>query len=509
MRAAYKAVVAGKQVAVVVPTTVLARQHYESFIERFEETAVRIGSLSRFNSTEENKKVVAGISSGRIDIVVGTHRVLQRDIAFSDLGLAIIDEEHRFGVAHKERLKRFRSTIDVLTLSATPIPRTLHMSLVGIRDLSLIETAPANRQVIRTYLAEYEESVVREAILREMSRKGQVFFIHNRVQSIELVAAELQELVPEARIGIGHGQMKQGELEKIMNRFVSGDIDVLVSTTIVESGLDIPNANTIIIRSAEHFGLAELYQLRGRVGRSSRRAYAYLLISNPTSLSKDARKRLEVLQSLDDLGVGFKLALQDMEIRGAGNLLGKDQSGHINLIGYELYSKILKDAIEQLKSSEQQTELEIQLDPEIKIGFPTHIPPSYLPDVGQRLLLYQRLIEISHEHELHQILEEISDRFGQPPIEVESLFEYMALRCFAKRHLLEVVRRSANGLFIKFHEQQEVNQAAALRLVKLNSGVRLTPGRAIIIDMEWDSIEHPGEILKLVSPIIKELADVT
>lgn len=512
LRAAYKAANAGKQVALLVPTTVLARQHFLTFEERFADTAVTVACVSRFYSSVENKETLKKLEEGKIDVIIGTHRLLQKDVRFKDLGLVVLDEEHRFGVAHKEKLKRLRATVDMLTLSATPIPRTLHMSLVGIRDLSLIETAPSNRQVIRTYLARYEDSVVREAILRELGRNGQVFYIYNRVQSIAVVAEQLSELVPEARIEFAHGQMKRAELENVMHRFVNGEIDVLISTTIVESGLDISNANTMIIRNAERFGLAELYQLRGRVGRSNRRAYAYLLISDPTRLGKDARKRLEVLQSLDDLGVGFRLALQDMEIRGAGNLLGSDQSGHINLIGYELYSRILRDAVEELRkrqSNEIDREGEEPLpevDPEIKIGFPVHIPPVFIPDVGERLLLYQRLIDVEHESEVIMLADEIRDRFGQYPDEVAVLLELMAFRALVKRHGIVEVKRVADSVQLSFHSEVEVDGKRLFEMITESELLRrITPGNGVVLHFHDREIDSPTTIQELVSNFLKEL----
>ena len=497
LRAAFKVANSGKQTAVLVPTTVLAEQHYQTFKERFAETAVRVGCVSRFYSNEENKRTLTGTANGAIDILIGTHRLLQKDVSFKNLGLLIIDEEHRFGVAHKEKLKRYRANVDILTLTATPIPRTLHMSLAGIRDLSLIETAPTNRQAIRTYVANYDNDIVREAILRELSRGGQIFYIHNRVQDIDVVTAEIRELVPEARIVFAHGQMKDRELESVMHRFLSREIDVLVSTTIVESGLDIPNANTLIVRSADKFGLAELYQLRGRVGRSSRRAYAYLLVSDAKRLGPDAKKRLEVLQSLDDLGVGFRLALQDMEIRGAGNLLGKDQSGHIALIGYELYSKILKDAVEELRSRRLRARGKAgpkmpEVDPEMQIGFPAHIPPEYVPDVAERLLLYQRLISLDGEDEGADILSEIEDRFGRPPEEAHILVDLMVFRSLLRRSGIISAGLRGRQLSIKFHPEAPLKMEKLLQAVKSAPGrIRVTPAGIVSLTLDDEEIDTP------------------
>ncbi len=473
LRAAFKAANSGKQTAVLVPTTILADQHFATFCERFEDSAISVACISRFYSSAQNKETLQQLAAGKVDIVIGTHRLLQKDVQFKDLGLVIVDEEHRFGVAHKERLKRYRAEIDVLTMTATPIPRTLQMSLTGIRELSLIETPPVNRQVIRTYLAPYEERVVREAITRELGRGGQVFYIYNRVHNINLIADELREIVPEARIGIGHGQMKERELEKVMHSFIQHELDILVSTTIVESGLDIPNANTIVVRNADMFGLAELYQLRGRVGRGARRAYAYLLVSDPKTLGPEARKRLQVLQSLDDLGVGFRLALQDMEIRGAGNLLGKDQSGQVNTVGYELYSRILKEAVIQLKRKSARQPLKAELpevDPDMQTGFPAHIPVSYIPDVAERLLLYQKLIELTTVQDAAAVKEEVEDRFGRAPEEVLILLELMSLRALLKRSAIDKLVYRNNELRFSFHSELKFKAETVRKVIAEHGG---------------------------------------
>jgi transcription-repair coupling factor (superfamily II helicase) len=511
LRAAFKVVNSGKQVAVLVPTTILADQHAQTFRRRFADTPFRVASLSRFQPPAENKKILAEVAAGRVDVVIGTHRLLQKDVQFADLGLLIIDEEHRFGVAHKERLKRLRAEVHVLTLTATPIPRTLHMSLVGIRDLSIIETPPVNRQVIRTYLAPYSETMVREAVLRELGRSGQVFFIYNRVESIAAVADELADLVPEASVAFAHGQMKDTQLEEVMHRFTSGEVNVLVSTTIIESGLDIPNANTIIIRNADRFGLAELYQLRGRVGRSSRRAYAYLLIPDPKTLGPDAKKRLQVLQSLDDLGIGFRLALQDMEIRGAGNLLGKDQSGHIDLVGYELYSRILREAVEELRQRKKQRNADVSppkphVDPEVRIGFPAHIPPWYVPDVAERLLLYQRLIELRDETEAQNMLEEISDRFGQPPEDVDILLESMMFRSLLRRAAAVSATYRSGVLVISFHPQATPDPEVVVRTVREYEGrLRVSPSMSMTLALVPDEIRRPVDFIPHVEELFRKI----
>ncbi len=427
IRAAFKATQHARQVAVLVPTTILVEQHKNNFAERFKGYPVKVAAVSRFYSAEENQKTLDALAHGEIDIIIGTHKLLQPDVQFKDLGLLIIDEEHRFGVKQKEKLRALRSNVDVLTLTATPIPRTLHMSLLGIRDISLIHTAPIDRKVVHTYIAERDEALVRDAILREIRRGGQVFFLHNRVQNIALVTAKLSELVPEARFDFAHGQMSETTLERIMKRFVDREIDVLVSTTIIESGLDVPNANTIIIDKADHFGLAQLYQLRGRVGRSKRQAYAYFLVPHMRSLTGEAHERLKVLQSLDALGVGFNLAIRDLEIRGAGNLLGKEQSGNVLSVGFDMYCRILQEAVSDLKGDEPL--LEDIVDPDVRIvGVDAFIPDTYVPDIGERLVLYQRLSNIRTDDEAFDLQREVEDRYGPCSIEVDNLMLLMRYR---------------------------------------------------------------------------------
>jgi len=510
IRAAFKAINSGKQVAILVPTTILADQHYGNFKDRFSGFPFTVGCVSRFFSSAQNKETLEKVAQGRVDLVIGTHRLLQRDVLFKDLGLLIIDEEHRFGVAHKERLKKYRREVDVLTLTATPIPRTLHMSLLGIRDLSVIETPPTDRHAIRTFIAPYNEGVVREAIIRELSRSGQVFYIHNRVQSIAGVADEVRALVPEARIEVAHGQMEDEELEKVMHRFVNREIDVLVSTTIVESGLDIPNANTIIIRKADAFGLAELYQLRGRVGRGARRAYAYLLISDPKTLGADARKRLAVLQSLDDLGMGFRLALQDMEIRGAGNLLGKDQTGQVMLVGYDLYAKILEEAVRELKQKVEgaidDTPAVPTVDPELSVGFPAHIPSYYIPDVGERLMLYQRMVELRDREHGFAMSEEIEDRFGKLPPEVEQLLDLMIFRAALKRGGIVSASYRGKQLSLAFHQQLRIDPQRLVAMVSASQGrIKVTPDRVMKVALEAEQVTSPQVFTDIVEGILAKL----
>ncbi|MCI5064287.1 transcription-repair coupling factor [bacterium] len=430
LRAAYKATQHGKQVALLCPTTILADQHYQSFQKRLAEFPARAGAISRFYSAEQNKQTLAQLKSGELDIIIGTHKLLSRDIDFRDLGLLIIDEEHRFGVKQKERLKQFKKHIDVLTLTATPIPRTLHMSLLQLRDISIISTPPTDRRTVRTFVAPEDENTIRDAILRELQRNGQIFFVHNRVKTIELIAAQLRELVPEARIVFAHGQMPEAKLEEIMHQFLNHEIDILLSTTIVESGIDIPNANTIIIDRADTFGLAQLYQLRGRVGRSNRQAYCYFLVPKKKRLTGDAQERLRALQSLDELGVGFQLAVRDLEIRGAGNLLGKEQSGSVLSVGFELYTRILDEAIHHL--SGEELAYDALLEPEVKIDQAAFIPEEYIPDVQERMVIYQRMSSLRTPEEALALSDEMEDRFGAIPEESSLLIDLMCFRGMLK-----------------------------------------------------------------------------
>ena len=429
IRASFKAVMDGKQVAILVPTTVLAEQHYETFVKRMAPYPMSVAVLSRFKSRAEQKDIVAGVRSGKIDILIGTHRILQKDVSFRDLGLLIIDEEQRFGVRQKEAIKKYRALVDVLALTATPIPRTLHMSLMGIRDLSLIETPPEDRLAIQTYLSPYEETVVVRGIEYELQRGGQVFFVHNRVQTIEHVAQQLKQLMPKARIAIAHGQMKERALEETMIRFVRKEIDVLVCTTIIESGLDIPSVNTIVINEVDRFGLAQIYQLRGRVGRSDETAYAYLLLSRDAQLTPDAEKRLRALMDFSHLGAGLHLAMHDLKIRGGGNILGFSQSGHISAIGYELYLRLIEQSIAELKGEEWHEEI----NPEINVNLPAYLPSDYVSDTDVRLNLYRRLSNLREESELEAMVEEMRDRFGPPPPEVSNLVQVVAVRLVLKR----------------------------------------------------------------------------
>ena len=429
MRAAFKVVEYGRQVAILVPTTVLAEQHHATLRERMAEYPFSIACLSRFRSGKEQRRIIDDLKKGRVDIVVGTHRLVSRDVAFADLGLVIIDEEQRFGVEHKERLKAMRETIDVLTLSATPIPRTLHMSLMGIRDISSLQTPPVDRRAIATQVRPFSRELIRDAILREMNRDGQVYFIHNFVQSIAGMADDVRKIVPEARVIYGHGQMKDGELEEVMHRFVNREADVLVATTIIESGIDIPTVNTIFINRADRFGLADLHQLRGRVGRSDHRAYCYLLLPGDRPLNLKATKRLKTIEEFSELGAGFRIAMRDLEIRGAGNLLGREQSGHIAAVGYEMYCRLLNQTVRRLKNEPDPTPPPVQLDLDVV----AHIPRNYIAADRSRIEIYRRIVACQTEEDLTQLERDLMDAFGPAPAEVRRLMELAEIRVHARR----------------------------------------------------------------------------
>ncbi len=451
IRAAFKAVMDGRQVAVLVPTTVLAQQHFETFSERLEAFPVRVEVLSRFRSPAEQREIVAGVANGSVDICIGTHRLIQKDVSFKNLGLLIIDEEQRFGVNHKEHLKKMRQEVDVLTLSATPIPRTLHMSLVGVRDMSTMETPVEERLPVKTYVAEYNDHLVREAILREIERNGQVFFVHNRVQSITMIAEKLRELVPEARVAIGHGRMPEEQLERVMNDFTRGRVDILVCTTIIESGLDLPNANTLIVNRADKFGLTQLYQLRGRVGRGTNLAYAYFLYDHGRRLSPVAHQRLRTIYEATELGAGFGIAMKDLEIRGAGTLLGPRQSGHITAIGFSLYTRLLAEAVEEQKAlREGRPRPEPGLPtPTVDLPLDTFIPEDYVTDVETRLELYKKLADVETAEHIDDVLKEYADRFGTPPAEVENLFYALRIKALAAQAGIESISTEEGQIILR------------------------------------------------------------
>ncbi len=457
LRAAFKAVMDGKQVALLVPTTILAQQHYNTFRERLGAFPLKLEMLSRFRSHHEQQEVVKELSQGKVDIIIGTHRLLQKDIVFKDLGLLIIDEEQRFGVSHKEYLKKMRREVDVLTLSATPIPRTLHMSLVGVRDMSVMETPPEERLPIKTFVAEYEERLIREAIMRELERNGQVFFVHNRVQSIDLIADKLKRLVPEARIGVGHGQMEEDALEMVMSDFAQGKLDVLVCTTIIESGLDVPNANTLIINQADRFGLTQLYQLRGRVGRGANLAYAYFLYDKGKRLTPDADKRLQTIFETTELGAGFGIAMKDLEIRGAGNILGVRQSGHINAVGFGLYTQLLSEAVEDLKARKADENkgttgatIPARLPlPSIDLPLQAYIPENYITDTDTRLSVYRQLAGSNNTEQAEVMRRDLKDRFGPLPEEVQNLLYVIKIKILASGAGLASVSTESGNIILR------------------------------------------------------------
>lgn len=452
LRGVFKTVMSGKQAAVLVPTTILAQQHFNTLIERFAPYTVRVGLLSRFRTAKEQRELIQRLASGECDVVVGTHRMLQKDITFKDLGLLIIDEEQRFGVAHKEKLKQLRVVVDVLTMSATPIPRTLHMALTGARDMSLISTPPTNRTPIKTFVGEYKLPLVRTAVLHELERGGQIYYVHNRVETIEQVAFELTQLVPEARILIGHGQMHERELENVMLDFSNHQADILVSTTIIESGLDIPNVNTIIINEADKLGLAQLYQLRGRVGRSDSQAYAYCLFRPNKVLSDVAQNRLKAIREFTSLGSGYQIALRDMEIRGVGNILGAEQHGHMVSVGFDLYCKLLEEAVAEIKGQAVSIESDTQVD----LNVTAFLPETYIADSEQRLVEYKRLADVKSERHLALILEEWKDRFGNLPFEAQQLVSVVNLRLLASKASVTAIKPDAQGirLLVNFRLQQ-------------------------------------------------------
>ncbi len=478
LRAAFRAVMDGKQVAMLVPTTVLAEQHAETFAERLARYPINVASLSRFKTLKGQKEVLAGLEKGLVDIVIGTHRLLSKDVKFANLGLVIIDEEHRFGVNHKERLKQLRKTVDVLALTATPIPRTLQMSLLDIRDLSIIDTPPQDRQAITTYLSKFDPAAIQEAIGRELARGGQVFFVHNRIKDIVTMANFIQKLMPTARVDVAHGQMSERVLEKVMMAFIKGEIDVLVCTTIIESGLDIPAANTIIINNADKLGLAQIYQLRGRVGRAAERAYAYLLIPEETELTRDALKRLKVMMDFTHLGAGFKIAMHDLQIRGGGNLLGQAQSGQIGAVGYEMYLSLMEEAVAELKGGR----VEKKIDPEIHQPVEAFLPESYISDPNQRLLLYRRLAAVDDLAGLEDLMAEMADRFGPPPEEALNLADAIRLKLDLRQAGVIRLDADESKAVMTFAERPPIEPEKLIKLVRsAPKRYQLTPDNRLIV----------------------------
>jgi transcription-repair coupling factor (superfamily II helicase) len=499
MRAAFKALGDGKQVAVLAPTTVLTFQHFETFKRRFQPFPVRIAMFSRFVSSKDVKTQMADLAEGKIDIAVGTHRLLSKDVQFRDLGLVIVDEEQRFGVKHKERLKEMKKSVDFVSMSATPIPRTLHMSLLGMRDLSVIETPPKDRLAINTVVAPFQPEMIRAATELELGRGGQVYFLHNRVESIWSRAAMIQQLVPNAKIAVGHGQMAEAELERTMLSFMRHEADILVCTTIIENGLDIPLANTIIIENAHLYGLSELYQLRGRVGRSNRRAYAYLLVPQDTELTELARKRLAALKEFSDLGAGFKIAALDLELRGAGNLLGGEQHGHINAVGFDMYVRLLDEAVRELKGEEIVPEIHSALN----LGLDIRIPAEYVGDENQRLRAYRQIANASDEGAREKVERELEDRYGPTPEAVRNLLHYSALKTMADGLGIEAVDRRHNVLNVKFHKETRVDPARLMKIVTKTRGASFTPAGVLLLPL--DGRTDPAGVLAFLEERLAQL----
>ena len=519
LRAAFKAVMDGKQVAVLVPTTVLAQQHYVTFTQRLSAYPVDVEVLSRFRTDQEQREVVEGLASGKIDICIGTHRLIQKDVRFKDLGLIVIDEEQRFGVAQKERLKSMRTEVDVLTMTATPIPRTLHLSLAGIRDMSTIETPPEERLPIKTYVSEFSDELIKEAIRRELDRQGQVFFLHNRVYNIEYMAEYVRQLVPEARVAIGHGQMEEDQLEKTMLAFAAGEMDVLVCTTIIESGLDIPNVNTLLVNRADTFGLAQLYQLRGRVGRSARRAYAYLLVPPTRSLTEAAEKRLRTMLAATELGAGFQIAMKDLEIRGAGNILGAEQSGYIHAVGFDLYTRLLGEAVESLRAqraaggfgagSEATQTVDVSIGGDVatkepptglELSVPASIPQDYVADLPMRLSMYQKLARVDAKADLQTVEDELVDRFGPLPWQVQNLMYSQRLKLEATTAGVHSITRTGGRIVIRLHG----DTGGARRALQKVMGRHVEVGHS---QLRIQTDELSGEWEEFLEETVRKLAE--
>jgi transcription-repair coupling factor (superfamily II helicase) len=490
MRAAFKAVMDGKQVAVLAPTTILAFQHQKTLTERFAAFPVRIEMISRFRTKAEQKVVLEDLAAGRVEIIVGTHRLLSKDVEFRDLGLLVVDEEQRFGVAHKEKIKQLRKRVDVLTMTATPIPRTLNMSLAGIRDMSIIETPPKDRLSIQTHVVKFDSEVIRQALRHELERQGQVYVVHNRVESIASIANLITRLVPEAKLAVGHGQMGEEQLEKTMLDFMAHKHDVLVATTIVENGLDIPNANTIIINRADRYGLSQLYQLRGRVGRSDRPAYAFLLIPPEDNLSQVAKKRLAAIKEFSDLGSGFRVAALDLEIRGAGNLLGGEQSGHMESVGFEMYTKLLEETVRELKGEDIEDDLRATVNLRVDLK----IDEGYIPDMNQRLMVYRRIASARNEQELERAVEEVRDRYGPLPTTILNLADYGRIRVMADRLGVETVDREGDRVVFRFRPQTRLDPAQLVNFIQRRADVTLVPPSGLRLDLKQGASGASGAI---------------
>ncbi len=508
IRAAFKAAMDGKQTAVLVPTTILAQQHYETFRERFSGFPVEVRVLSRFRTRKEQRETLKELAQGTVDVVIGTHRLLSKDVKFKDLGLLIVDEEQRFGVKHKEKIKQLKANIDVLTLTATPIPRTLHMAMIGVRDLSVIETPPENRFPVQTYVIEYSAALVREAIERELARGGQVYFLYNQVDGIDRMAEQIRALVPEARVAYAHGQMAESELERVMLDFLDGEFDVLVSTTIIETGVDIPNVNTLIIYNADRMGLSQLYQLRGRVGRSNRIAYAYFTYQRDKVLSEVAEKRLQAIKEFTELGSGFKIAMRDLAIRGAGNLLGAEQHGHIASVGFELYSQMLKEAIEKRKN--QNTQSEAPEEPTVEISADAYLPSEYIQDEKQKIEIYKKIRGVSTLEEVQDLEEEIEDRFGDIPPPTQILLRIARLRVYARLYRIQEMVQKGKDIVIKLHpdQNQVIDGQRLFQLAqKFPRRIRLSSGQSIGITFVGKGLTSE-ELLEIVEQFLVQYETV-
>ena len=508
IRAAFKAIMDEKQVAILVPTTILAQQHYETIRERFQDYPINIGLLSRFRTRKQQNETIKGLKDGTVDIVIGTHRILSKDVTYKDLGLLIIDEEQRFGVTHKEKIKQLKANVDVLTLTATPIPRTLHMSMLGVRDLSVIETPPENRFPVQTYVVEYNPALMREAIERELARGGQIYFLYNRVEDIERKADEISMLVPDARVTYAHGKMNEGELESVMLSFLEGQHDVLVSTTIIETGVDIPNVNTLIVFDADRMGLSQLYQLRGRVGRSNRVAYAYFAYKRDKVLSEVAERRLQAIKEFTELGSGFKIAMRDLSIRGAGNLLGAEQHGFIDSVGFDLYSQMLKDAIEQRRGTDG---VENTVNVEIDLEVDAYLPDAYISDSKQKIMMYKQFRGISAIEDIEELQEEMIDRFGDYPQEVGYLLQIANIKVLAMKEQIELIKQNKFEVTFLFSEQASQNIDGG-KLFMLGSSF----GRMIGLGMEGSQLKivmktnglETSKWLTIAENLLKGLPDV-
>jgi transcription-repair coupling factor (superfamily II helicase) len=498
MRAAFKSVMDGKQVAVLAPTTVLTYQHYRTFLRRFASFPVTIELLTRYYTAKDLKEILKKVEIGEIDVVIGTHRLLSKDVAWKDLGLVIIDEEQRFGVAQKERLKAIKKSVDVLAMSATPIPRTLHMSMVGIRDISIIETPPKDRLAIQTAVVPFNDDFIREAIEFETGRGGQVFFVHNRVESIYAMKEYLENLVPGLKVIVGHGQMEERELERAMLAFINREFDVLLATTIIENGIDIPACNTILINHAERFGLSQLYQLRGRVGRSDRLAFCYLLVPSDRVLTGDARKRLAAIQEFSDLGAGFRIAARDLEIRGAGNILGGEQSGQIAAVGFEMYTKLLEESIREMKGEKIEEEVETSMN----LGIDIYIPKNYISEENLRMTFYKKIASASSIERLNDIRNEMRDRFGALPANVESLLRFVQVKWFAKQMgVLSIVREGTRGV-VKLTQQAKVDPNKLLQFLGDNPDAKFSPNGVLSFPMR----QQGAEIIKAIEQVLQTIA---